>query len=190
MADNAGPLAALRAWLSTRTQVRPVVLRPIGPNNDHVQGAVPITVGQVVRNEPDAGLHLVNANAADAGRVGPGMTVDLNKLDSSAWARPGRHNIAFSRDTATGDAVIAAIENTGRKTMIAHRPTPNRTLVAPSGQAPWAGADFRTAPQGARGVITRTEFGNGGAGGDRTRFRLVPPTDAHNPPPAGAAVNQ
>ena len=184
MTDNAGPFAALRAWLSNVGRVRPAVLRPtIGPESDHNLGAVnPYTAR--VRTDPSAGLHLVNALAADAGRVTTGITADLVKPDQSAWARPGRHNVAFSVDRATGDDAYDAVLNNGTKTLIASRHSAP-TLPRPQlpGREPFGGADWRTAPAGLLGQRTAPEYGSGGAGGDRTRFRRVPPTDAANPPP-------
>lgn len=183
MAHNAGPFAQLRAWLARRGQVRPVVLRPtLGPTSDRALGMVP--VGAPVMNDPSSGLYQVNALAADAGRVAPGLTSDLVKIDQSAWGRPGRHNIAYSLSSTTGDArVMGAIENDGRRTVLARPSIPGRSVPAAPAPTPWRGADFRTAPQGALGALVRTEYGSAGAGGGRTRFRLVPPTDAANPAP-------
>lgn len=183
---RSGPLAMLGAWLAGRGMVRPAVLRPtIGPESrDHAQGALVDPYNGRVRNEPSAGLHHVNRLVAGADRPTPGLTADLNPTDLSAWGRPGRHHVAFSTSTATGDAAADRVDNNGTHTRIASRPSaptmPRGGL--PAGE-PWR-ADFRTAPGGQLGIVTRPEYGSAAAGGDRTRWRIVPPTDAANPPPA------
>lgn len=167
------PLTRLRAWLSTAGAPRPTSL-PGAPSLDkHTTGAslTPWT-------NPSSGLQHVNVIAPS--RQAFPDTSDLDKPETSLFARPGRHNVAFSLSRSFGDDVsIGPVTLTGQRTVIAARASAPTRIPVPSRvveRAPWVIQDQRTAPAGGANVGGGME--SFGPLAPRTQSRDVPPTDA------------
>lgn len=133
---------------------------------------------------PDAGLMVVNGPRPEVERFKGDN--ELDKIPSSNYARPAQVSPAFSLSSGTGDDVAMGSVNTsgGVKTLVGSRHSANtlpHQTIAP--RSPFAvNIDYRTAPQGALGAAIGPQQAD--VPGARTQYRVVPPTDSANVPPA------
>lgn len=161
-------LSQLVERLTGRPRVRPVVLRARTSSDGPHAGAslTPWT-------DPSSGLIFVGGRWISRQHVQ--AQSDLDK--TVAVERAGFHEVHQSISRSAGDTSWAAVENNGRRTLIAaRRSAPTLpTSVVPS-RVPFGG-DVRTAPSGLLGQAAggMEPFGRQA---ERTRQRTVPPTDA------------
>ena len=182
-----GLFGMLRAFLASRVKVQPTRGQYDRGRSEttYAQGLVPYGTPT---NDPSRGL--VHRNQLAPVHLGYDSISELDKIQSSNYARPGlmriSQDVSFRENDDTGE--LGQVRWTGRKTIISApvQPSPLTRAVVPV-REPWTGADFRTAPAGAWGA-GHSERGSSQdvQPGSRTRWRKVPTNDSTNPPPAGA----